>query len=117
MACVADHHSAERPSGGTGGERRVAEANQLTPMKTQTNNAVPPVPLARLVHRLRRWMGADIPTRNPGTASAPEDEVLKTLKSIDASLKTLAGAVRNTPGHGHGKSHLATGHWNDSHRA
>ena len=44
--------SAERHSGGTGGERHVAEANQLAPMKKQTNNAVPPVPLARLV---RRW--------------------------------------------------------------
>jgi len=85
-------------------------------MKTSTIAALL-VPLQRLVHRLWHGMGGHLPTGNPGTASKPEDETLKVLKSIDASLKTLAGAVRNTPGHGHGKSHLATGHWNDSHRA
>lgn len=59
----------QRPSGGTGGERHVAEANQLTPMKKQTNNTVPLVPLARLVrrgrgHEYKLWV-YDGPKNNP----------------------------------------------------
>ena len=39
-------------------------------------------------------------------------ELLKTLKSIDESLKLISKCVIDSPKHGKGKS-IKTAHWND----
>jgi hypothetical protein len=64
-------------------------------------------PMRRLVRR------AFPPTGNPGTASKPDDEVVKLLRSIDKRLATLESCVRTGIKHKPDTSHIVTGHWND----
>jgi hypothetical protein len=54
----------------------------------------------------------DIPTGNPGTASKPDDEVVKLLRSIDKRLATLESCVKENHRDYGVRKFIATGHWN-----
>lgn len=62
--------------------------------------------LVRLLHS--PYANMTVPTRNPGTGSAPPDEMINLLRSIDGRLANLERCVRKSP-HGSGDKHIATG--------
>jgi hypothetical protein len=67
--------------------------------------------MKHLFRKFAAW--ASRPTANPGTASKPDDEVVKLLRSIDKRLATLESCVRKGIAHKPNTNHIVTGRWSD----